>query len=90
GGSLGGLIPIPGGIGGTEGGLIGAYVLFGVPALTATAAVLAYRVLQLGLPAMLGVPAFVALRRTLGADASPAGEFAPLAEAETLQSRLAR
>ena len=39
-GQLGNWLPIPGGIGGTELGLVGALVLYGLPALTATAAVL--------------------------------------------------
>jgi uncharacterized membrane protein YbhN (UPF0104 family) len=68
-GQLGGLIPLPGGIGGTDGGLIGAMVLFGAPLSTATAAVLAYRAFQLSVPAILGAAAFVGLRHTLtGAD----------------------
>jgi uncharacterized protein (TIRG00374 family) len=64
-GQLGNLIPISGGIGGVELGLIGALVLYGVQALTATAAVLLYRVVELCIPAGLGVPAFVHLRRLL-------------------------
>ncbi len=68
-GQLGGLIPLPGGIGGTDGGLIGALVLYGAPLSTATAAVLAYRAFQLGVPAVLGTVAFFGLRHTLAADA---------------------
>ncbi|MFZ1995447.1 MAG: lysylphosphatidylglycerol synthase domain-containing protein, partial [Solirubrobacteraceae bacterium] len=64
-GQLGGLIPLPGGIGGTEGGLIGALVLYRVPLTEATVAVLAYRALALWLPAALGSVAFVRLRATL-------------------------
>jgi uncharacterized protein (TIRG00374 family) len=64
-GQLGGLIPLPGGIGGTDGGLIGALVLYGAPLSTATAAVLAYRAFQLGVPAVLGTVAFFRLRNTL-------------------------
>jgi len=64
-GQLGGLIPLPGGIGGTDGGLIGALVLYGAPLSTATAAVLAYRAFQLGVPAVLGTFAFFQLRHTL-------------------------
>jgi uncharacterized membrane protein YbhN (UPF0104 family) len=64
-GQLGGLLPLPGGIGGIEGGLIGAFVLYGVPAAPATVAVLTYRVLALWIPAILGSLAFVRLRSTL-------------------------
>ena len=64
-GQLGGLIPLPGGIGGTDGGLIAALSLYGSPLSQATAAVLAYRAFQLGLPAILGSVAFVQLRHTL-------------------------
>src|SRR5579875_1814426 len=64
-GQLGGLIPLPGGVGGTDGGLIGAFVLYGSPLATATAVVLAYRVFQVAVPAVLGAFAFVGLRHTL-------------------------
>jgi uncharacterized membrane protein YbhN (UPF0104 family) len=53
-GQLGGLIPLPGGVGGSDGGLIAALVLYGTPLSSAAAAVLAYRAFQLGLPALLG------------------------------------
>ena len=53
-GQLGGLIPLPGGVGGADGGLIAALVLYGTPLGAAAAAVLAYRAFQLGLPALLG------------------------------------
>jgi uncharacterized membrane protein YbhN (UPF0104 family) len=62
-GQAGALIPTPGGVGGTEGGLIGMFVLCGTPLTAATAAVLVYRVLQLGVPAILGVFASIDLRR---------------------------
>jgi uncharacterized membrane protein YbhN (UPF0104 family) len=64
-GQLGNWIPVPGGIGGTELGLVGALVLYGLPALTATAAVLLYRVIELWIPAVLGMAAFVQLRLLL-------------------------
>jgi uncharacterized membrane protein YbhN (UPF0104 family) len=53
-GQLGNLIPLPGGVGGADGGLIAALVLYGTPLSGAAAAVLAYRAFQLGLPALLG------------------------------------
>ncbi len=64
-GQVGSLIPTPGGVGGTEGGLIGMFVLYGAPAAPAAAAVLAYRVFQLGLPVIFGVVAFRQIRRRL-------------------------
>jgi uncharacterized protein (TIRG00374 family) len=64
-GQLAGIIPIPGGIGATEGGLIGVYALYHVPVSKAVAAVLIYRALQLWIPAVLGSVAFVQLRETL-------------------------
>jgi uncharacterized membrane protein YbhN (UPF0104 family) len=67
-GQVGSLIPTPGGIGGTEGGLIGMLVIYGAPAAPAAAAVLAYRVFQLGLPAILGLLAFRQIRRRLADD----------------------
>jgi uncharacterized protein (TIRG00374 family) len=68
-GQLGNLIPIPGGIGGVELGLVGALVLYGLPALLSTAAVLLYRVIELWVPAILGLVAFVQLRRLLAREA---------------------
>ena len=66
-GQLGGLVPLPGGVGGTDGGLILAFgVLGGTPVAVAAAAVLGYRAFQLGVPAILGIAAFGSLRRSLG------------------------
>jgi uncharacterized membrane protein YbhN (UPF0104 family) len=62
-GQIGGLIPIPGGVGGVDGGLIGSLVLYGTGATQAAVAVLAYRALVLWLPIMLGVPSLASLRR---------------------------
>jgi uncharacterized protein (TIRG00374 family) len=61
-GQLGNLLPLPGGIGGVEAGLIGTLVLYGQPAALSTAAVLIYRTIQLWIPAFLGVVAFIRLR----------------------------
>ena len=64
-GQLGGLLPIPGGIGGIDGGLFGALVVFGTPAAATAAAVLAYRVVLFWLPLLIGAVAFASLRRGL-------------------------
>jgi uncharacterized membrane protein YbhN (UPF0104 family) len=78
-GQLGNLIPLPGGVGGTEGALIGVFALYGVNLTDATAAVLCYRLFQLVIPALLGAPAFVLLRRKLLRSDQPALVCAPLA-----------
>ena len=64
-GQLGGLLPIPGGIGGIDGGLFGALVCLGTPAAATAAAVLAYRVILFWLPLIVGAIAFLSLRRGL-------------------------
>jgi uncharacterized membrane protein YbhN (UPF0104 family) len=64
-GQVGALLPTPGGLGGTEGGLIGMFVVYGAHAAQTTAAVLAYRVFQLGIPAVFGLIAFARIRRRL-------------------------
>jgi len=64
-GQLGGLLPLPGGIGGIDGGLLGTLVVYGTPVATTTAAVLAYRVILFWLPLLVGALAFLSLRRGL-------------------------
>jgi uncharacterized membrane protein YbhN (UPF0104 family) len=78
-GQLGGLVPLPGGVGGTDGGLVAALALYGTPLASATAAVLAYRAFQLGLPALAGTVAFGRLRHTLSHDTRAAAGCEPLA-----------
>jgi uncharacterized protein (TIRG00374 family) len=62
-GQLGGLLPIPGGIGGIDGGLIGTLVVYGAPVGPTVAAVLAYRLILFWLPLLGGVVAVISLRR---------------------------
>ena len=69
-GHAGALLPTPGGVGGTEGGLIGMFVAYGSPIAGVTAAVLAYRVFQLGMPAILGGACLLRIRRYLAGDQS--------------------
>jgi uncharacterized protein (TIRG00374 family) len=64
-GQLGGLLPLPGGLGGIDGGLIGTLIVYGTPAAATAAAVLAYRVILFWLPLLLGAVAFSSLRRGL-------------------------
>jgi uncharacterized membrane protein YbhN (UPF0104 family) len=81
-GQLGGLLPIPGGIGGIDGGLIGTLIVYGAPAAGTAAAVLAYRVILFWLPLIVGGIAFAALRR----DMPGSYEFASCAPAIAAQS----
>jgi uncharacterized protein (TIRG00374 family) len=64
-GTLGSLLPLPGGIGGVEGGMIGAFVAFGVPAGSAVIGVLAYRAISFWLPTLPGIVGYLALRSTV-------------------------
>ena len=64
-GMLGNLLPMPGGVGGVEGGMIGAYVAFGVNSGLAVVAVLVYRAFTFWLPLLPGVIAYFRLRRTV-------------------------
>jgi uncharacterized membrane protein YbhN (UPF0104 family) len=64
-GQLGGLLPLPGGLGGIDGGLIGTLIVYGTPAAATAAAVLLYRVILFWLPLLLGAVAFISLRRGL-------------------------
>jgi uncharacterized protein (TIRG00374 family) len=64
-GQLGGLLPLPGGLGGIDGGLIGTLIVYGTPAAATAAAVLVYRVILFWLPLLLGAVAFISLRRGL-------------------------
>lgn len=60
------LIPSPaGGVGSVDAGMIGAFVLFGIPAGIVFPAVLTYRVIAFWLPIPPGVVAFFQLRRTV-------------------------
>ncbi len=86
-GQLGGNIPLPGGIGGIDGGLIGVFALYHQPLTQTAAAVLVYHAISLWIPALLGSVAFVQLRNTLRHEVQPeamCGELAePLTEAPT-------
>jgi uncharacterized membrane protein YbhN (UPF0104 family) len=83
-GQLGSLIPIPGGIGGVDAGLIGVLVLYGVDATDAAVAVIAYRGLLLFIPAALGLPALAILRRRLRAESHDIAACAPGESVEVL------
>ena len=83
-GELGGLIPVPGGIGGIDAGLVGTFVLYNVSITSAASAVLAYRAIALWVPAVLGSGAFVLLRRTLRRESAAIAICAPQTEMEVI------
>ena len=83
-GQLGGLVPLPGGIGGLDLGLIGALVLYGVDATDAAVAVLAYRGLLLAVPALVGLPALASLQRRLRSEEHDIAACAPGQEVEVV------
>jgi len=65
-GLLANLFPFaPGGVGAVDAGLIGAFVLFGLPSAEVFAAVLTYRVIAFWLPIPPGIIAFFQLRNTV-------------------------
>jgi uncharacterized protein (TIRG00374 family) len=64
-GMFGNLLPMPGGVGGVEGGMIAALVAFGEDAGQAVVAVLLFRAVTFWLPMIPGVIAYFQLRRTV-------------------------
>jgi uncharacterized membrane protein YbhN (UPF0104 family) len=64
-GMFGNLLPLPGGLGGVEGGMIGAFAAFGVDFNLSVLAVLSYRGISFWLPTLPGGVAYFQLRRTV-------------------------
>jgi uncharacterized protein (TIRG00374 family) len=64
-GFLGNLLPLPAGIGGVDGGMIGAFLAFGVNPGFTVLAVLTYRLFAFWLPTIPGAIAYFQLRRTV-------------------------
>jgi uncharacterized membrane protein YbhN (UPF0104 family) len=61
-GYLANLIPIPGGVGVLEGGLLGALLLYGLPPAQTAAAVILYHAIALWIPTLGGALGFARLR----------------------------
>ena len=59
------LLPLPGGVGGVDAGMVGAFVLVGLPVNAVFPAVLVYRLIAFWLPLVPGIIAFFQLRRTV-------------------------
>lgn len=83
-GELGGLIPVPGGIGGVDAGLLGTLALYNVSLASAAGAVIAYRAIALWVPAVVGGASFLALRRTLRDEAEKIAVCVPQTEMEVI------
>jgi uncharacterized membrane protein YbhN (UPF0104 family) len=64
-GMLANVLPLPGGIGGVDGGMIGAFTALGVPFEVTVVSVLAYRGFAFWLPTLPGAVAYLQLRRTV-------------------------
>src|SRR5438874_6043736 len=64
-GLLGNPLPLPGGLGGVEGAMIGAFAAFGVDFNLSVLAVLSYRGISFWLPTLPGTVAYFQLRRTV-------------------------
>jgi uncharacterized protein (TIRG00374 family) len=64
-GTLANTLPLPGGIGGVEGGMIGSFLAFGMSAPVTVLAVLSYRTISYWLPTVPGAIAYVQLRHTV-------------------------
>ena len=74
-GMLATTLPLPGGVGGVDGGMVGALLAFGVEPELALITVLAYRGFAFWLPILPGAVAYLGLRRTVaGWEREDAGE----------------
>jgi uncharacterized protein (TIRG00374 family) len=87
-GTLGSLLPLPGGIGGVEGGMIGAFAAFGVPGGEAVVGVLAYRAISFWLPTIPGIAGYIGLRRTVRGWSADGEDSEDLESPETVPAGL--
>lgn len=71
-GYLANAIPVPGGVGVLDAGLLGALTLYGLPLTHAAAAVLVYHAVSFWIPALGGLVAYARLRPQLGVVGVPA------------------
>jgi uncharacterized membrane protein YbhN (UPF0104 family) len=78
-GYLANTIPIPGGIGVLDAGLVGALALYGLPVTHAAAAVLVYHAIAFWIPTLGGGLAYASLRRHLSAYTPSVAGSAPSA-----------
>ncbi len=71
-GYLGNMLPVPGGFGALEGGLVGALVAYGAPATQTAAAVIVYHAIAFWIPSLGGAVGYWFMRRRLGSPAPAA------------------
>jgi uncharacterized membrane protein YbhN (UPF0104 family) len=64
-GQMASILPIPGGIGSIEGGMLGIFIAFGVSGSTAALAVIAFSLLSIWLPVLPGSFAYFRLRASV-------------------------
>jgi uncharacterized membrane protein YbhN (UPF0104 family) len=64
-GHIGNLLPVPGGIGGVEGGMVGVFVACGMPISLAIVGTIAYQLVSTWLPVAPGLVAYWSLRRRI-------------------------
>jgi uncharacterized membrane protein YbhN (UPF0104 family) len=64
-GHIGNLLPMPGGVGGVEGGMVGVFVACGIPLSLAVVGTIAYQVISTWLPVAPGLGAYWSLRRRI-------------------------
>jgi len=86
-GMLANLLPLPGGIGGVDAGMIGTFVAFGTGSSLALVSVLTYRLFAFWLPSVPGAVAYFQLRRTVARWRVERGRNA-LAATGTIQSEV--
>ena len=90
-GMVANLFPLaPGGVGAVDAGMIGAFVLFGLPESEVFAAVLVYRAIAFWLPIPPGIVAFFQLRKTVQRweDEGREGRPAPATRADPEAARI--
>ncbi len=66
-GQMASVLPIPGGVGSIEGGMLGVFIAFGVSGSTAALAVIAYSLISIWLPVLPGSVAYFRLRAAVAA-----------------------
>jgi uncharacterized protein (TIRG00374 family) len=72
-GMVANMVPIPGGIGAVDLGLVGMLAVYAAPLSAAAAAVLIYRAISLWVPTLIGTVAYVLLRGDLRHPIAPRG-----------------